>query len=329
MKKYTINPFVILLVLLLSVACQKNTSDRLQIDNNRITPVLADNFNLSLFSAAVKRGNMGKTLQGDGPFTVLAPSDVAFNLAGYLDLTTIATANTDLMSKLVSHHIMDGRFELEKLPYQFNKEFPGRNGKLYVTRWIKGLDTAITINGARVLQSNIPASNGSIQVIDRVLRPAVNTSLADAVTSDETLTLFAQAIKVAGLLDTLSSKGPFTIFALDNTVMMAQGYTTVQQINETDPDILKKFLRYHILRDRRFVSDYILGSDAADTNAQVMLDGNIVSIGLVPDPAVPGGFTGIYLLGTGNTDNIYVQKQDLLAGNGVLHVLSGALLLAQ
>jgi len=329
-NSFYINPVaLIVFALLFSVACTKNTSEGVRIDNNRITPVLADNFNLSLFSAAVKRGNMGKILEGEGPFTVLAPSDAAFNLAGYGAVTGIITANTDLMSALVSHHIMDGRLALEKLPYQFNKEFPGHNGQLYITHWIKGLDTAITINGARVLRSNIAASNGYIQVINRVLQPAANTTLADALASDETLTLFAQAMKVAGLLDTVATKGPFTIFALDNNVMKAQGYATVQQVNETDPATLEQFLRYHILRDRRFISDYILSADATDTNEQVMLDGNKVSIGLLADPGEPGGYSGIYLTGTGNTDNVYVQKQDLLAGNGVLHILSDALLLAQ
>jgi uncharacterized surface protein with fasciclin (FAS1) repeats len=326
MKKYALRPFVILLMLLLLVACRKNKADGLQIDNSRIPSVLADNFNLSLFSAAVKRGQVDKTLREEGPFTVLAPSDAAFEASGLVNVTT---SSPDVLFAFVNHHVMDGRFELQQLPYQFNKEFTSRNGKLYITRWIKGLDTAITVNGARILRANIPASNGSIQVINRVLPPSLHTSLADAVASDENLTLFAQAMKVAGLLDTLAGKGPFTVFALSNDVMNAQGYATMQQVNDAAPATLKKFLSYHILRDRRFISDYILSSDATDTNEQLMMDGNKISIGLLADPGEPGGYRGIYLTGTGNTDNVYVQRQDILAGNGVLHILNGALLLAQ
>ncbi|MEI3802656.1 MULTISPECIES: fasciclin domain-containing protein [unclassified Chitinophaga] len=336
MKKHTYHfykcPFtftpLIVFVLLLSFACGKEKPEGPQTDNSRITKVLADNFNLSLFSTAVKHGIMDKTLLEDGPFTVLAPSDAAFALAGYSDIPGIITTNADVVSSLVRYHVIDGRIELEKLPYGFNQELTSRGGKLYVTHWIRGLDTAITINGARVMRSNIAASNGNIQVLNRVLQPAVHSTLAEAVASDENLTLFAQAMKVSGLLDTVASKGLYTIFAPNNAAMVAQGYATVQQINETAPAVLKKLLSYHILRNRRFISDYILSAGPADTNEQVMLDGNKTEIVLLQDPAEPGGFGGISLKGAVNTDNVYLQKQDMAAGNGVLHILNGVLLAA-
>lgn len=334
MKKHTHHfnkhPFtfipLIVFVLVFLFACGKEEPDGPQTDNNRITKVLADNFNLSLFSTAVKHGIMDKTLLEDGPFTVLAPSDAAFALAGYSDIPGILTTNADVVSSLVHYHVLDGRVELEKLPYGFNQELTSRGGKLYATHWVKGLDTAITINGARIMRSNIAASNGYIQVINRVLQPAVHNTLAEAVASDENLTLFAQAMKVSGLQDTVGSKGTYTIFAPDNAAMIAQGYATVQQVNETAPAVLRKLLSYHILRNRRFISDYILSAGPADTNEQVMLDGNKTDIALIQDPAEPGGFGGISLKGAGNADNVYLKKQDMAAGNGVLHILSGVLL---
>lgn len=320
----------LLLLAILGTSCSKDEQGLSDYDNNKINLVIADNFNLSAFSAALKRGNLDKDLQqGMGPYTTLAPSDAAFSAAGYTSPVSVLTANSTTIARIANYHTLDGKYELNKMPFLFNQELKSRGGKLYVTHWIKGQDTILTINGARVLAQNIPASNGLIQVLNRVLTPYLHDVLSDAITAEASITLFAQALKTSGLLQSMDQTGPYTVFAPDNTAMRAMGYTSVEQINGTDPEALKRLVNYHILKDRRFIYDYILSTGASNTSRQAMLDGNSVNIILVPTPGVPGSFNGISLKGIGNTSPVDLVKQDILTGNGVLHIINSVLRITQ
>jgi uncharacterized surface protein with fasciclin (FAS1) repeats len=328
--KKTIPLFSLLAILGMS-SCIKDDSGQLsEYDNNKINLVVADNFNLSAFSAALRRNGLDKDLQeGDGPYTLLAPSDLAFNNAGYGTPAAVLSANAAIISGIATYHTLDGRYELDKLPYLFNQELRSRGGKMYATHWIKGKDTVLTINGSRVLSSNIPASNGLIQVISQVLTPYRHDRLGDAVAAESDITLFSQALKTSGVLETINGTGPYTIFAPDNAAMIARGYSTVQQILNTDPRELKELVNYHIVADRRFIYDYILSTGSANTTKQAMLNGNPVAITLLADPQSPGSFNSVSLQGTGNTTDILLTRRDVLTGNGVLHVINGTLRVTQ
>lgn len=325
-----ISLFSLLLMAILGTSCSKDENQLSDYDNNKINLVIADNFNLSTFSAALKRSGLDKTLQeGAGPYTALVPSDVAFSLAGYPGPVSVLTANPATISQIAQYHTLDGKYELNKLPFLFNQELRSRGGKLYATHWIKGQDTILTLNGSRVISQNIPASNGLVQVLNRVLTPYVHDLLGDAVAAESSITLFTQALKSSGLLQSINETGTYTIFAPNNTAMQALGYTNVEQVNNTDIEVLKRLVNYHIIKDRRFIYDYILSTGPSNTSKQAMLDGNSVTMKLLPDPNAPGSFIGITLRGIGNTLDVRLVKQDILAGNGVLHIIDGALRITQ
>ncbi|ASZ14756.1 fasciclin [Chitinophaga sp. MD30] len=320
-------PALFLLSLLGLSACVKEDDLQMsEFDNNRINLVVADNFNLSIFNAVLRRSTLDKVLQqGIGPYTLLAPSDQALVRAGYNSRLAVLSADATTIVRIANYHTLDGRYELNKLPYLFNQELRSRGGKMFATHWIKGTDTILTINGARVIAANIPASNGVVQVVDQVLTPYLHDRLGNAVAAGDDITLFSQALKTSGLLETINGEGPFTIFAPNNDAMIARGYTTVQQILATDPQELKELVSYHIVRDRRFIYDYILSTGPSNATRQAMLNGNSVDIKLLPDPQAPGSFNSISLKGIGNTNETQLSRRDILTGNGVLHVINGTL----
>ncbi len=324
--------FFLLLLTVFGTACSKDENQLSDYDNNKINLVIADNFNLSAFSAALRLSELDKTLQsGSGPYTALVPSDAAFNAVGYSGAVAVLTGNPGTISRIANYHILDGKYELNKLPFTFNQELKSRGGRLYATHWIKGMDTVLTINGSKVIAQNISASNGLVQVINRVLTPYLHDFLGDAIAAESSITLFTQALRTSGLLETINEEGPYTIFAPDNTAMRALGYTSVEQISNTNADVLKRLVNYHIVKDRRFIYDYILSTGSTNTSRQAMLDGNSVTMTLTPDANAPGSFSGITLRGVGNTTqvNLVRGKQDILAGNGVLHIIDGALRITQ
>ncbi|WP_127130375.1 fasciclin domain-containing protein [Pseudoflavitalea rhizosphaerae] len=328
--KKTIHFFSLLSILGMSSCVKDNDGQLSDYDNNKINLVVADNFNLSAMSATLRRSGIDRSLQaGEGPYTLLAPSDLAFNNAGYGSSLAILGANGDVITRIANYHTIDGKYELNKLPYLFNQELRSRGGKMFATHWIKSGDTVLTINGSRVLASNIPASNGLIQVINQVLVPYTHDRLGDAIAAENDITLFSQALKSSGVLETINGTGPFTIFAPNNTAMKARGYQTVQQILETDPLQLKALVDYHVVRDRRFIYDYILSTGSLNTTKQAMLNGNTVDIKLLADPQAPGSFNSISLRGIGNTSDVSLVKRDVLTGNGVLHVINNTLRITQ
>lgn len=329
MKKINRSLQVLLVAAVSWSSCSKKDNNELSIDNSSITQVVADNFNLSVFTAALRYSGMDKTLKAPGNFTALAPSDAAFSTAGYPGTNLIYGAEAVLIARITNYHTLDGKYELNKLPYLFNQELRSRGGRMFATHWIKGTDTVLTINGARVLAQNLPASNGLIQVLNRVLTPYVHEQVGNAVAAEQDITLFAQALISSGLLTSINNSGPYTIFAPNNEAMLVFGYSTIQQVSETDPAILRRLINYHIARDRRFIYDYILSTGPSNASRQVMLDGNTVGIDLAEDPIEPGKFSTITLTGTGNTNAINLVKQNILAGNGVLHIIDGVLKITQ
>lgn len=322
--------YIVLSALALSlslIGCKKDEAAAGSQDNDKIGAVVADNFNLSVFNTGLTRTGLREKMLQRGPFTAIAPSDDAFAKAGLGTSVALIAADPARVSAIMNYHILDGNYEFNKLPFLFNQEIrSGNGGKLFVTHWVKGADTVLTINGSRVLAQNIKASNGLIQVVDQLLEPYTHELVTDAIASDRNLSLFYQALQRANLIGTLNEKGPYTIFAPDNAAMAAQGYTTLNIVNQADPAALLTLLRYHILSDRRFVYDYILSTGASAISEQTMLDGNSIQIQLIPATV---GYSGIRLKGTGNTATAALTKSDVLTGNGVLHTISSVLKITQ
>ena len=129
------------------------------------TAVAAGQFNT--LAAALKAAGLVDTIKGDGPFTVFAPTDAAFAAlpAGTVD-NLLKPENRDQLVAVLTYHVVPGRQPAAKVAGM--DEATTVNGA--------GLDIAatggaVTVQGARVLQADVNASNGVIHVIDKVLVP--------------------------------------------------------------------------------------------------------------------------------------------------------------
>ncbi len=309
------------------VACKKdNAPANDNYANNRLSFVLNDNFNLSLFSAALNYTHWYDTLLQRWPYTALAPDDAAFRAAGYSSAVQVRSTDYNLMQHLVRYHILGGVYRLNELPYAFNQQISTLDGnKMYVTHWVKDTDTVLTINGARIIAYNKPASNGIIQVLNTVLSPAIYNNVHDAIAADTALTFFNAAINKAGLSYLLEGNNDYTVFAPVNNAFRTIGYRSVDSVNNTNVSALASLLRYHILTGRRFVYDYILITDATAQSQQTMLDGNTITVSLVPNPQQPGTYNTITIKGTGNNLSAAIVRSNILAGNGVVHTVDQVL----
>lgn len=116
---------------------------------------------------ALKAAQLDQTLHGDGPFTVFAPTDAAFeNLPeGTLD-ELLMPENRDKLRSVLLHHVVSGKVtSAQAMNIDSAQSIHGttltleqRDGRLYVA-------------DAQVIQPDVQASNGIIHVVDKVMLP--------------------------------------------------------------------------------------------------------------------------------------------------------------
>jgi len=126
--------------------------------------------NLSTLIKGFKAANLEETLEGIGPFTILAPVNLAFNNLNtpdtFDDLVKQSNKNSKL-TDLLSFHILTGKKLLKD--FRNGQKLKTVNGKeVDVTI----LDGEVHINGAKILARDKQGSNGVIHSINAVNRPS-------------------------------------------------------------------------------------------------------------------------------------------------------------
>ena len=130
------------------------------------TAVAAGSFNTLV--AAVKAADLVDTLKGDGPFTVFAPTDAAFAKlpAGTVD-DLLKPENKAKLVKILTYHVVPGKVMSSDLSDgMMAKTVEGSEVTIKT-------DPAVMVDGAKVTQADIVASNGVIHVIDSVIMPTM------------------------------------------------------------------------------------------------------------------------------------------------------------
>ena len=117
-------------------------------------------------TAAVTAAGLVKTLQGDGPFTVFAPTDAAFAAIQKDVDTLLKPENKEKLADILTYHVVSGKTLAAGL-HDGQELTTVQGGKLKVT--IKG--GKVMIGDAHVTMADVVASNGVVHVIDKVLMP--------------------------------------------------------------------------------------------------------------------------------------------------------------
>ncbi len=114
---------------------------------------------------AVGAADLVDTLNSDGPFTVFAPTDEAFAALppGVLD-ALLLPENKDVLAKILTYHVVPGTVLAADVTDGEVATVEGQNVTLSTA-------DGVTVNGAKVVQADIVASNGVIHVIDAVILP--------------------------------------------------------------------------------------------------------------------------------------------------------------
>ena len=131
-----------------------------------IVAVASESKNLKTLVTAVKAAGLVETLQGAGPFTVFAPTDAAFDKLpkGTLE-NLLKPENKKKLASILTCHVVPGKVLAADVKSGEVKTVNGKKLDVKVT------GAVVTVDGAKVVTTDIPASNGVIHLVDTVLMP--------------------------------------------------------------------------------------------------------------------------------------------------------------
>ncbi|MFZ4764088.1 MAG: fasciclin domain-containing protein [Roseimicrobium sp.] len=135
-------------------------------DQQTVVAIAAGNPDFSTLVAAVKAAGLAETLSGAGPFTVFAPTNEAFAKlpAGTVE-TLLKPENKAKLAGILTYHVVAAKVMAADVKTGKVKTVQG--GELDVV--VK--DGSVTVDGAKVVKTDIVGSNGVIHVIDSVVLP--------------------------------------------------------------------------------------------------------------------------------------------------------------
>jgi len=278
-------------------------------DDDPVTPELTDDIvdvvlataDVSTLRAALEAADLVSALQADGPFTVFAPRNAAFDALG-ADVVALLleTGNADLLSRVLTFHVVPGVAAPSTglTDGQMVTTLEGEQLEIGVS------GSGVTVNGANVVTADIETTNGVIHLIDAVLLPELDIVEKASITP-ETQTLVA-AVAAGDLVTTLEGAGPFTVFAPVDAAFTALGADMIDVLlDPANQALLQKILTYHV------IADDIRAADLTDGAMVTTVEGTQVTIDL-------SGTTPMV-----NGANIIAT--DIVVGNGVIHLIDGVL----
>ena len=248
--------------------------------------------------AGVVQAELLETLQGDGPFTLFAPTDQAFADAG-IDLASLDTVEGKaVLSDILLYHVVLG--EVPSSAVTECMSATAVNGQTLAFT----VGDGVMVNGANVTLADVNTSNGVIHVIDKVLTPtdAPNNIPRTAQCTGIHDTLVTAVIQ-AELLETLQGDGPFTLFAPTDQAFADAGIDLAALNTAEGKAILSDILLYHVHIGSLSSTDITEGMQLQ------MVNGDNTTLSLV---------TGI------NGANITLA--DVSTSNGIIHVIDQVLL---
>ena len=129
------------------------------------TAVSAKSFNTLV--AALKAADLVDVLRGDGPFTVFAPTDAAFAKlpAGTVE-TLLKPENKAKLQAVLTYHVLPGRYMAADVVKMSSAKTV--NGQSFMVSMDGG---NAMVDNARIVKTDVLASNGVIHVIDSVILP--------------------------------------------------------------------------------------------------------------------------------------------------------------
>lgn len=237
------------------------------VPNENLRPAsdfIKNNYEMTLFSAALEKVGLTETLNEKGPYTVLVPTDDAFNELGIFRPSDFDKMDLDSLKKVIQYHILPRRMLLRDIPSNgVDVRYATLAGtELYASLGSVGPNGGTPANelffsGAKATRKDVILSNGVLYVLDKMMKPHFDTHIQGWLAARPVYSVFVSGLKKFGLWDQLATGGPFTIFAPTNEALAEVGITS-ESLRTLSPENYRAdvlFGAYILYNKHFFVSD--------------------------------------------------------------------------
>jgi len=268
---------------------------------NTVVDIIVNSPVHSILETAVIAAKLDDDLSTAGPFTVFAPTDAAFNALPGGVLDALLLDPTGALAQILLYHVASGKVMSTDLSdEQTITTLQGKTVKVNITM------DGVFINNAKVTIADLVADNGVVHVIDAVLLPPAPTTVVDIIVNSPVHTILETAVIAAKLDDDLSTAGPFTVFAPTDAAFNALPAGVLDALLLDPTGDLAQILLYHV------ASGKVMSTDLSDEQMITTLQGTTVKVNITMD--------GVFI------NSAKVTLADLVADNGVVHVIDAVLL---
>jgi uncharacterized surface protein with fasciclin (FAS1) repeats len=249
--------------------------------------------------AAVVQADLLSTLQGDGPFTIFAPTDQAFADAE-IDLASMDTPDGVVaLSEILLAHVVSGAVPAADVSDCMNAQTVSGHALSFAV----GAD--VRVNGATVTATDVMTSNGIIHVIDTVLTPTdTPNDLPRTAQCTGSHTSLVAALVQAELVETLQGEGPYTVFAPTDQAFAEAGIDLAEYDTPGGKADLVDILLYHV------VAGSVPAAEVSNCMTATAVNGQPLSFS-VSDTVMVNDAT--------------VTAADVMTSNGIIHVIDTVL----
>jgi transforming growth factor-beta-induced protein len=312
MKKISrLFPIVALLLAtsLIFTSCQKDDEDNNPAnmpEEKSIATIASEDPQFSILVDALVKADLVSTLDGNGTFTVFAPTNDAFNeLFQTLGVNGIEDLTKEALTPILLYHVVGLEAKSTDLATGYIETLSadtedGNGIVMYVE-----VGTGVQINkDVTVTNADIDASNGVIHVVNKVILPP---TVVDIAIQNPGFSTLVEAVVKAGLVEALMAPGPFTVFAptneaFDNLFAALQ----INGIEDLTADDLTPILLYHVVQGN------ILAAEVPTAMVPTLND--------AADLDIVANESGVSINGSTN-----VIATDVQGSNGVVHVIDAVL----
>lgn len=322
-----------------AATAQSSATPVLQEQGGTIATILAARPQFATLNRAVAAVALTDELTtGVTSYTLFAPTEAAFAAlpVGTLDALL---ANPGLLTSVLQNHLLIEEVSSADL-VRLGGVLTAFGETLPITLTADGV---VQVSNATVVEADIDATNGVIHAVDTVLLPAnliiaatdttttggasvtapvtvtqavttgqiittvaADATLADIVSGTAELTSLETALGAAGLLQALQLPGDLTLFAPTNAAFAALPADQLQTLLNTTSELVE-VMQYHLVADRVLAADLTRLGQALSTSSQPL------TITVAAD-------------GTVLVNDAQIVQADIVATNGVIHVIDAVLL---
>lgn len=315
---------------------------------NTVLDLAVEAGQFSTLVAAIEAAGLGTALDGEGPFTVFAPTDAAFEdaLEGLELSADELLADTELLTDILTYHVLTQAADSQLVATLDGQSIETLNGQ---DMEISVSGGTVMVNQAEVVSADLEASNGIVHVINSVLlppdiaealdvggesvastttstttQPEAGMTITEILAGNEDFSTLLAAVEAAGLSDALSDpNATLTVFAPSDSAFE----TALEELEISVEDLLvdveglTDILLYHVLGVVVTSSDIIaVGTEEVTVET------------LLPAPGNSDTFVELTIV-VGDAGDILFRDQeamivqaDVQASNGIIHIIDGVLI---